>query len=294
MLVRRVEDLLHLFRSLHLLRLILSLFILIGAVCMANGQYLTNNVLDRVKKIGVSGSTGTVFTMEVDGSQYLITAKHVITALKGDNGEVEIFEGKGKSKKLKVKILRCPEPVDIAVLVPEIPITPTPPLSGVDGQMIMSQDMFFVGFPYGDDTLSTLMEETAIGFARKAMYSAQQVGDGWVLMYLDGTNNPGFSGGPVVYQDMTLPEHPWKIAAVISGFRPDLSDVYSIEIIKAEQASDEEKAQARIVTFADGRTGRLRPTGNVIRYNTGIVQAYGIQAAVKLIRAGNVKGPKVQ
>jgi S1-C subfamily serine protease len=198
-------------------RIIVTFAFLIGAISVANGQFLTNNVLDRVKKIGVGQTTASMFTVEVDGRQYLVTAKHVVATLKGDGGQIQVFEGKGKSETLNVKVLRCDDPVDIAVLVPEKQITPIPPLSAVDGKIVFSQDVFFVGYPYGDDALGTLMEDTAVGFIRKATFAAQERKDNWVLFYLDGMNNRGFSGAPVVFQDMTVQGNPWKVIGVISG-----------------------------------------------------------------------------
>lgn len=203
-------------------RLLLAVFLLLECCALTQAQYLTSNTFNRVKKIAVGPATATAFTMEVDGRQYLVTAKHVIAALKGDEGSIEIFSAPGKSLKLKVKILRCADPVDIAVLVPDHQLTVAFPLSPVEGSIVFSQDVFFIGFPYGDDALSTVMEETAVGFVRKATFSAQERRDGWILYYLDGINNAGFSGSPVVFQDYSKPGNPWEIMAVVSGYRNDL------------------------------------------------------------------------
>jgi hypothetical protein len=69
---------------------------------------------------------------------------------------------------------------------------------------------------------------------------------------LDGHNNPGFSGGPVLFKEQ---EHgKLKVAAVVSGYRFANEPVYHGE-------------QKLPVTY---------------RYNTGIVISYGIKHAVRL------------
>jgi hypothetical protein len=40
-----------------------------------------------------------------------------------------------------------------------------------------------------------------------------------VIFYIDGFNNPGFSGGPVVFIDNA--KHQWHFWAVIQGYRPE-------------------------------------------------------------------------
>lgn len=49
---------------------------LLGAAAWA--QVPTSNVLFRVLKIKTATSTGSAFTIEVDGKQYLITARHLL------------------------------------------------------------------------------------------------------------------------------------------------------------------------------------------------------------------------
>ena len=56
--------------------LTLLLWCLAGLAAWA--QVPTSNVLYRVLKIRTAGSTGSAFTIEVDGKQYLITARHLL------------------------------------------------------------------------------------------------------------------------------------------------------------------------------------------------------------------------
>jgi hypothetical protein len=40
-----------------------------------------------------------------------------------------------------------------------------------------------------------------------------------VVLYIDGFNNPGFSGGPIIFWNFT--SHTYEIIGVVKGYRPD-------------------------------------------------------------------------
>jgi hypothetical protein len=63
-----------------------------------------------IRPVG-SSSFGTAFSLEVDGRQYLITAKHVVAGLKDDDS-VEIYKADHWST-TKVHVLRCDDPIDL-------------------------------------------------------------------------------------------------------------------------------------------------------------------------------------
>ena len=71
-------------------------------------------------------------------------------------------------------------------------------------------------------------------------------------------NDPGFSGGPVVYSSPN--QHDFKVAAVVSGFRFENEPIY---------------------------VGNQQ-TSLAYRYNTGIIVSCGIRHAVELISANPV------
>lgn len=78
------------------------------------------------------------------------------------------------------------------------------------------------------------------------------------VLLLDGHNNPGFSGGPVIYRNAY--DNSLRIAAIISSFR--------YEIINAEHQNNVTDIQ--------------------IKTNTGIIISYGIEAAIELIKANPI------
>lgn len=64
--------------------------------------------------------------------------------------------------------------------------------------------MYFLGFPFGklfsDVKFEKANERYSLPFVKKATWSASApAGDGAVI-FLDGHNNHGFSGGPIVFR----------------------------------------------------------------------------------------------
>jgi hypothetical protein len=57
---------------------------------IAMAQLVTNNVLQRVFLIKYKKSIGSSFTLDVDGKQYLITAKHILKGIQTKD-QIEIF-----------------------------------------------------------------------------------------------------------------------------------------------------------------------------------------------------------
>jgi hypothetical protein len=240
--------------------------------------------------IQVGPTSGSSFTIDVDGRQYLITAKHLIAGLKPED-TVQIRKGDDWLP-VKVKVFRCDDPIDIAVLVPPTQLTVSFPLEPTTQGMRYGQDMFFVGFPYGIFTSGqTINRLYPIAFVKKAIMSASVNEKGVRTLFLDGHNNPGFSDGPIVYRDLDRMDFIYKVAGVVAGYRFDTTPVLKPEEIKPEQVKPEDIAQGRIIQ-RDGRLFRLHDTGELVQFNTGIVIGYEIEHALDLITKNPI-GPKV-
>lgn len=244
----------------------------------------------RVRRLVTGGASGTSFTIEVDSRQYMITAKHVVAGMVG-NAKVTIHADANNNEEIDVEIYPCGGTIDVAVLVPKKQITVNYPLLPQSKGAHISQEMFFVGFPFSDYALTTHDGQSAIGFVRKATFSAQQNENGVTTLYLDGTNNPGFSGGPVVYWDANDQNGPMRVAGVVSGYRSDLAEVLGAASIAAADVAKEDPASIR--RKADGSFIKLIPTGQWVVTNTGVVVAYPIDYAVDLINKNGLLGPKV-
>ena len=141
--------------------------------------------------------TATAFTIDVNGREYLITAKHVVLGLK-DEDNLDIFIN-GDWSPLTVKIFRCDDPVDIAVLIPPHQLTVNLPLS-YQGNFQLGQDAYFLGFPLGLQSPSQGANGPyPLALVKRGIISGIvpiDVPKKASMLFLDGYNNPGFSGRP--------------------------------------------------------------------------------------------------
>lgn len=93
---------------------------------------------------------GTAFTVDVDGRQYLIIAKHVVKGVRDDD-TIQIRRNDQWSP-LRVQVFRCDDPVDIAVLIPPAQISVNFPLEASSVGIFFGGETFFLGFPYASTT----------------------------------------------------------------------------------------------------------------------------------------------
>jgi hypothetical protein len=88
---------------------------------------------------------------------------------------------------------------------------------------MLSQECYFLGFPFGlkiEDKTSKLNNGFPIPFVKKGIISSFSTGDPNEIqrIFIDGHNNPGFSGGPVVVENQSGKERKWNIIGVISSY----------------------------------------------------------------------------
>lgn len=219
------------------------------------GLMITANVIHRVFRIRCGVGSGTAFALDIDGKQYLVTAKHVLAGAPSPL-RIDVFSN-GNWADLPVTFVgHATSDIDISVLAADQRLTPSElPLEPTSSGAVYGQEVFFLGYPYG------IVGKFLFGpggfplpLVKRATLSLFH-GDVWLL---DGHNNPGFSGGPVVF--VTPGAKDFKVAGVISGF----------------QATDEP-------VLAGGQ-----PTPFVYRYNTGIIVCHMIDHAVALIKANPI------
>jgi hypothetical protein len=198
---------------------------------------------------------GTAFAIEVEGAEYLVTAKHLLDE-NAPEFELQIFHdrkwlrgrasviGHGKGE-IDISVLR----VDSRLAPPDFDVTPSM------GELALGQDVFFLGFPYkmwGD--VGTFMGGLPCPFAKKGTLSLINMEKPQVL-YVDAINNEGFSGAPLFFYPMTNPKE-LRIAGVVSKF-----------LTQDEPVLDEQR----------------NPTKLTVTYNTGFLVAYSINHALELI-----------
>jgi S1-C subfamily serine protease len=212
---------------------------------------ITANVISRVFRIKVDGAEGTAFAIEVDNREYLVTAKHVAESVTAEQ-EIELFAHGGWTDLRVEPVGHAPADVDISVLAARVRLTGANlSLPATSAGIVYGQEVYFLGFPYGYPGLSFDGTGYPLPFVKRATVSMFH----GAVFLLDGHNNPGFSGGPVVFRKPG--EQQMHVAAVVSGYRYVDEPVYS----------------------------GPNPTPLTYQYNTGIIVAHGIDAAFELIAA---------
>ena len=183
-------------------------------------------VIQRVFWIRVGDNAGSCFVLDVESKQYVCTAKHVLSGW--DGKFIQLFH-KGKWKPCAAKLVGFgSENADIAILALDMKLTPPPPLplQATTEGIAYGQDAYFLGFPAAIHESFKIAEHTEVNrffpipFVKRAVVSAMPAAGSPSILFLDGHNNPGFSGGPVVFQrsggDMVTG---WHVAAVVTGYQ---------------------------------------------------------------------------
>jgi trypsin-like peptidase len=107
---------------------------------------------------------------------------------------------------------------DVAVFRLKTPITPQLPLEATADGMVFGQDAYFLGFPLGL-TFDIGAGETFPLVKRATISGTNRSVDGRPVLLLDGWNNPGFSGGPVVFQRRV--GEPFRVGGVVTAYHQE-------------------------------------------------------------------------
>lgn len=206
-----------------------------------------SNILQRTFHIAHNGAVGTGFTIDVDGFQYLATAAHVVEGL-ASNSAIGVLRN-GAWQDIDVgDVWRSPTGADISLLSIKKQLSPAHELAilGDSTSYFLSQQIYFLGFPYGMHMEAGLINNGyPVPFVKSGIVSSfSSVSGGSQLIYCDGHNNPGFSGGPIV---TVSAKSEVTVIAVVSAYR-----------------SNEEPVLLNGIN-----------TGLVYRANTGLIIGYG-------------------
>jgi S1-C subfamily serine protease len=226
---------------------------------------ITSNIILRVFRIRYGGTEGSAFTLDVDKRQYLVTAKHVVGTLDGSD-TIDVFAHSMWNANPVKLVGHSGGERDISVLALDHQLTPSRlTMNATSKGVIYGQDVHFLGFPYGLLGKFLLTEHGhPLPLVKRATVSLFQSDE---VFLLDGHNNPGFSGGPVVFTEPGVNEY--KVFAVISGYK----------------SVDQGVLAGGKPVYADAG----QPL--VISYNTGIIVAWAIDFAVQLARANPIGVP---
>lgn len=207
---------------------IVLLSVLCPVVPTASGQdAVPTEILSRTFMIQVGNERGTAFSVDYKGLIYLVTARHMVAGLPAENPTIKIrIKGNWEDFPSKRLLFPSSPKVDIAVFdtgeaAPK-PFT-IAPMSETSGTT-MGQQVWFLGYPleglgshFGAGPNKAMSEAPFI--KRGTMSAIDGTDPDAVVVYIDGFNNPGFSGGPIVYWDFN--EHAYRIFGVVQGYRTE-------------------------------------------------------------------------
>jgi len=200
----------------------------------------TNEIIQRVFAISPDAQCfGSALAYPVNGFFYFITAAHVLEGMQhGVSSEIHIFRENNWTEVTATPFFAARRSyqagdMDIAIVQTTIPVPANEPEIVLDaGGVIFGQDVYFLGFPYFGSSIDHKAEAFNAGypipFVKKATVAALQ----YPLIYLDGHNNPGFSGGPVMFWDYN--QNRRKICGVISAYLNHTGEIKRIETTTKE------------------------------------------------------------
>ena len=160
---------------------------------------ITTNAIQRVFRIYHKGKTASSYTIEKDNQQYLVSASHVFD--EHTVNEISIYHA-NQWKKLPVKVVfNSWEYGDTIVFKLPHDISPRHPVSFGPAGVFLGSWSYFFGFPLGLMTRSgKINNDFPLPFVKAALVSSIGAAPHEVTeIFLDGHNNRGFSGGPVVW-----------------------------------------------------------------------------------------------
>lgn len=112
---------------------------------------ITTNVIQRTFFVQFHSSRGTAFALDVEGKQYLVTARHVIDGAKTKE-TVRILHDR-TWKNAQITVVGVGETgnigLDVAVLAAKVRLAPAYSLEANSGGVVIGQQVYFCGFPYG-------------------------------------------------------------------------------------------------------------------------------------------------
>lgn len=230
---------------------------------------ITSNVIHRTFHIRYGSFTGSAFAVDREGKQYLVTARHIVEDIR-QRSSLGIFHER-QWKDLPVDVVGVGDgEVDVTVLKCGVRLAPPHPLEASTEGMGYGQQVYFLGFPFGwDGGSESINREFPLPFVKAGVASALTGGDP-SRIYVDGHNNKGFSGGPLVFLPASKAgSADFHVGGVISNYPTPvvepIVDRYGEPIL--------------------GEDGR--PTG-YFNENQGLVVAFDIRHAIDLIDANPV------
>jgi hypothetical protein len=187
--------------------------------------------------------TGTCFMMTKNGEQYFVTAAHLFESFHRSGDEVtvqlvvkkklQVYHGAiyyHSDRKVDVAVLKLSEKVSQNAAIPDELAKYKDTIQKIfqgngfstDSTIVsVGMETYFLGFPLGN--LGTEVFGIKYPLLKMAIISGWVKHNGVDVLLLDGHNNLGFSGGPVIAYDEASKQ--MRIVGVISGYLPEPVDI---------------------------------------------------------------------
>ncbi len=239
----------------------------------------TINMLSRTLRVQSQYGTGTIFSIDIDSREYWVTATHIVTGAKGKpygrisqkTIELKLLNPGGEGLEwlpARFSVLQPDADVDVVALAPDRLILdkekgPSPPASSQG--LMFGGPCEFLGYALAGGWRASWDTGARfwMPFVKHCTVSGTDTDSRmWIL---DGINNPGFSGGPVILGT----GNDLKIVGVISGYYLEPTEVIR------------------------GNASRLAPDApkDIVNINSGFIIAYDIAHAVDAIKKNPI-GPQ--
>ena len=176
-------------------------------------------ILERTRYIQNGNERGTAFSVDYHGKLFLVTARHLAEGLPITRAVIQVWQKyQWKDYQTVRTIFPSSDEVDIAIFETSETV-PTPYLIETKGGGTFGQQVWFLGYPL-EEGLGFRLKNRNYPFIKRGTVSAiDALDENAIVYYIDGFNNPGFSGGPVVYWDFGT--HTYKVLGVVQGYREE-------------------------------------------------------------------------
>lgn len=173
----------------------------------------------RTFKIVGGGTAGTCFVISRHNRQWMVTAKHVVDdAVDAGATSFELIGGEGQTS---ASVQPIPVPLlesgpDIAVFSlagVELVRDELTLVTSADG-VVLSQEAFFLGYPLPWH----LRLSGILPAVKRGTVSQRAIINGVIVWLIDGHLLPGFSGGPLVFNEGGGIGTIWHVLGVVSGY----------------------------------------------------------------------------
>jgi hypothetical protein len=267
--------------------LIVTLILLLLSFAPCKSQEVTSNILQRVFLIKYGGKLGSSFTIDVQNRQYLITARHLVNGIKKGN-TIEVFHNNQWEPVKVIPLYTDPSEVDIVVLVLPMQISPSHPLEASCANYSLSENTYFLGFPYGYNMdYRQLNNGYPLPFVKQGIVSAfDSLPNKYQVVFVDGMGNPGFSGGPILRVSNRVTKQ-LTVMAVVSHLIPHGPQEEDKVLRKVKKAGGEPSKEK-----GSGDEFKFVETDMIVKGNPGLVVGYCIDSALDAI-SKNPIGPLI-